>query len=91
MPIAYSDDKSYRPRRNSATNGAAYASPTIVIMPTFSRSAVCHTDRGSSFLLVSYTTTGVPAMTAENAVHMPAACISGETANHGGPQLRTLS
>ena len=63
----------------------------MVIKPTFSRSAVCHTDRGSSFLPVSYSTTGVPAMIAENAVHMPAACISGETANHGAPPARTLS
>ena len=31
-------------------------------------------------------------MIAENAVHIPAACINGDTANQGGPALRlTLS
>ena len=61
-------------------------------MPTFSRSAVSHTNGGSSFRQVSYRTTVVPAMIAANAVHMPAACISGETANHGGTAAsRTLS
>ena len=63
----------------------------MVIMPTFSRAAVSHTTRASSFLPVSYMTTGMPCMIAENAVHIPAACISGDTANHGAPASRTLS
>jgi hypothetical protein len=34
---------------------------------------------------------GLPVEHPENAVHIPAACISGETANQGGPWLVTLS
>ncbi len=62
----------------------------MVIIPTFSRSAVSSTTRGSN-LVRSYSTTVCPERTAAKAVHMPAACIIGDTANHGGPACCTLA
>ena len=79
-------------RRSSSTSGPAYASPTIVIMPGLlaldglaARSADrtlsgCRTESRSD-----------RSWSPANAVHMPAACISGDTAYQGGPPWRTFS